>query len=92
MQDPRVAPTTAEMALLASQRRRMLPFALSWWGFTFPLGSFVACSFRLGRMSGLVGVEWIGIACWGLLVVLWLLTLAQTLRAVVSGTIFRSPA
>ncbi len=82
----------ASLLTAAAQRRRMLPFALSWWGFTFPLGSFVACSFRLGRMSGLAGVEWIGIACWGLLLVLWLLTLAQTLRAVVKGTIFRPPA
>jgi tellurite resistance protein TehA-like permease len=57
----------ATLLTAAAQRRGLLPFALSWWGFTFPLGAFAAASLRLGGATGLAGVEWIGIACWGLL-------------------------
>ncbi|MBL8373507.1 C4-dicarboxylate ABC transporter [Accumulibacter sp.] len=79
----------AVLLTATAKRRGLLPFALSWWGFIFPLGAFVSASFRLGRASGLPGVEWVGIACWGLLLVLWLLTLAGTVRGVMSGAVFR---
>lgn len=79
----------AALLTAAAWRRGMLPFALSWWGFTFPLGAFVAASFRLGDASGLAGVELFGIGCWGLLFAVWLLTLSRTARGVVSGSVFR---
>ncbi|MBE2257667.1 MAG: C4-dicarboxylate ABC transporter [Rhodobacteraceae bacterium] len=79
----------ATLLTAAAQRRGMLPFALSWWGFTFPLGSFVSASFRLARETGLAGVELVGIACWLLLLALWLLTAWQTARGVGSGAVFR---
>jgi C4-dicarboxylate transporter/malic acid transport protein len=44
---------------------------------------------ELGRASGLPGVEWVGIACWGLLLILWLVTLTGTVRGVQSGAVFR---
>ena len=79
----------AALLTAAAWRRRLLPFALSWWGFTFPLGAFVAASFRLGRASGLAGVELFGIACWGLLFAIWLLTLSRTARGIASGSVFQ---
>jgi C4-dicarboxylate transporter/malic acid transport protein len=81
----------ATLLSVAAWRRGMLPFALSWWGFTFPLGAFVAASFRLAQVSGLPGVDFVGIACWGLLLAIWLLTLWRTLQAVGSGQIFLAP-
>jgi C4-dicarboxylate transporter/malic acid transport protein len=79
----------ASLLTLAARRRGLLPFALSWWGFTFPLGAFTAASFRLASRSGLGGVQLIGIACWGLLLVLWLLALLRTVQGVASGAVFR---
>lgn len=79
----------AALLTAAAWRRGMLPFALSWWGFTFPLGAFVSASFRLGHVSGLRGVESFGIACWGLLLAVWLLTLSRTASGVASGSVFR---
>lgn len=79
----------AALLTVAARRRGMLPFALSWWGFTFPLGSFVSASFRLGRAAGLPGVELVGIGCWALLLALWLLTVWHTLRGIGSGAVFR---
>lgn len=78
----------ASLLTLAARRRGMLPFALSWWGFTFPLGAFVICSFRLSTLSGIESVGWVGTAAWGLLLALWLLTLLNTLRVVASGAVF----
>ena len=78
----------AGLLTLAARRAGQLPFALSWWGFTFPLGAFVAASLRIARLTGMHGVEIVGIACWCLLLVLWSLTLWRTLRGVMSGAVF----
>ncbi len=79
----------ASMLTLAARRRGLLPFALSWWGFTFPLGAFVSCSFRLARISGIESIGMVGTLAWGLLVFLWSLALIHTLRGVISGAVFR---
>ena len=73
---------------MAARRAGQMPFALSWWGFTFPLGAFVAASLRLSPLTGIDAVGIVGIACWALLVVLWSVTLTNTLRGVVSGAVF----
>lgn len=79
----------ASLLTLAARRAGQLPFALSWWGFTFPLGAFVAASLRLSPLTGIGGVDAVGVACWGLLLGLWALTLLRTLAGVASGAIFR---
>lgn len=79
----------ASLLTLAARRRGMFPFALSWWGFTFPLGAFVVASLRLSKLSGIESVGMVGAVAWLLLLVLWLLTLVNTLRGVVSGNVFR---
>ena len=78
----------AALLTMAARRAGQMPFALSWWGFTFPLGAFVAASLRLSPLTGIDAVGIVGIACWALLVVLWSVTLTNTLRGVVSGAIF----
>jgi len=82
----------AALLTLAAHRAGQMPFALSWWGFTFPLGAFVAASLRLSPLTGLAGVGAVGVACWLLLVALWSLTLMQTLRSVASGAAFHPQA
>jgi tellurite resistance protein TehA-like permease len=66
-----------------------LPFALSWWGFTFPLGAFVAESLRLSQLLGWGSTFAIGVGAWILLCGLWLITAAKTARRVASGAIFQ---
>lgn len=72
-----------------ARARGQLPFALSWWGFIFPLGAFVSLSFRLEHVLGFTPAHWVGLAAWGLLVILWSITLYRTLRGVLSGEVFR---
>lgn len=74
---------------LAARRAGQLPFALSWWGFIFPLGAFVAESLRLSALLHWPSVFAIGLLAWGLLSALWLITLWRTTRGVISGALFQ---
>ncbi len=79
----------AVLLTLAARAAGQLPFALSWWGFTFPLGAFVAASLRLSKLLGWGTTFAVGVAAWLLLCALWALTLFKTARGVASGEIFR---
>lgn len=79
----------ASLLTLAAKNAGQLPFALSWWAFTFPLGAFVAESLRLNRLLGLDSVFTVGVAAWLLLWVFWLVTVWRTARGVLSGAIFQ---
>ena len=60
---------------LSARAAGQLPFALSWWGFTFPIGAFVAESLRLSTMLGWSSTFAIGVAAWLLLCFFWLVDL-----------------
>jgi C4-dicarboxylate transporter/malic acid transport protein len=79
----------ASILTLSAARRGDLPFALSWWAFTFPLGAFVAASWRLGTQLALPPVVAVGALALALLTGLWLVTLAKTLRGIASGALLR---
>ncbi|WP_153145682.1 C4-dicarboxylate ABC transporter [Dechloromonas sp. H13] len=79
----------ASLLTLAARAAGQLPFALSWWGFTFPLGAFVAESLRLTKLLGWGTILAVGVAAWLLLCALWALTLWRTACGVASGDIFR---
>lgn len=81
----------AVLLTVAAHAAGQLPFALSWWGFTFPLGALVAASLRVHQSFGWSAVFAIAVAVWLLLVALWATTLLRTLRAVASGAIFLPP-
>ncbi|ATL70114.1 TDT family transporter [Nocardia terpenica] len=69
--------------------RRTMPFNLTWWGFTFPLGTCVTGSTVLyGRTGAVV----FGIAAVGLYVLLvgaWAVVAARTARGVRSGGLLK---
>ncbi len=79
----------ASLLTLSARAGGQLPFALSWWGFTFPLGAFVAESLRLTKVLGWSSVFAIGVAAWLLLCFFWGITLLRTARGVASGAIFQ---
>ena len=62
-----------------------LPYALSWWAFTFPLGAYVAASHSVSTIFHLAIVDFTGFALYLLLVFLWSITLIKTLWAVYYG-------
>lgn len=81
----------AGLLTLAARRAGELPFALSWWGFTFPLGAFVAEGLKLAELTGLGGLLPFSAAVWCLLLGLWSATLWQTLAGVWRGTVWLPP-
>ena len=74
---------------MAARAAGQLPFALSWWGFTSPLGAFVAESLCLSKLLGWGTTFAVGVAAWLLLCFLWAITAVRTARGVVSGAIFQ---
>lgn len=66
-----------------------LPFSLTWWAFTFPLGAFALGSQRLGEVTGLTTPLAFGWLAWALLAGIWTLTLIKTIGGVASGKLFQ---
>lgn len=79
----------ASLLTLSARAAGQLPFGLSWWGFIFPIGAFVAESLRLSNLLGWSSIFAIGVAAWLLLGCFWLVTLFRTARGVASGAIFQ---
>ncbi len=79
----------ASLLTWSARRAGQLPFALSWWGFTFPVGAFVAESLRLNHILGWHSTFVIAVAAWLLLCSFWLMTLYRTARGLASGAIFQ---
>jgi C4-dicarboxylate transporter/malic acid transport protein len=66
-----------------------LPFSLTWWAFTFPLGAFTLGSQRMSEVSGLTTPLAFGWLAWALLAAIWTLTLIKTIGGVASGKLFQ---
>jgi len=66
-----------------------LPFSLTWWAFTFPLGAFTLGSQRLSEETALATPLVFGWLAWILLAAIWTLTLVKTVGGVASGKLFQ---
>lgn len=80
----------AVVMTLAYKLKGQLPFALSWWAFTFPLGAYAAASFRLEETFHLGIVNGVGLLAYALLLVLWAITLLRSARGVADGSLLRA--
>lgn len=78
-------------AITIRQARRHLPFALTWWSFTFPLGTVVTGTSELALRSHLDMFNGAAVGLYGLLVIAWLTAAAFTLRYSLSGRLFLRP-
>jgi len=70
-------------------KRLKLPYAMSWWAFTFPLGAYVAASHTISILFNLKLVDYIGFGLYWLLMAFWLVTFAKTLVHAYHGTLFK---
>ena len=71
-------------------RSLKLPYAMSWWAFTFPLGAYVAASHSMANIFNIELIDFIGFALYLLLLLLWTLTLTKTMVNTYHGTVFKS--
>lgn len=79
----------AAMLTFSYWKRDQLPFALSWWAFTFPTGSFAIASFKLSVVLPLPGILGVGVFALCLLAVFWSVTLVRSVRGTLDGSLFQ---
>ena len=58
--------------------RAGLPFSLTWWSFTFSVGTCVTGTSALAARIGLPAFAWIALGLYGLLVVAWATVAVRT--------------
>ncbi|MFI5686300.1 hypothetical protein [Streptomyces sp. NPDC051636] len=72
-------------------RRRGMGFSMTWWAFTFPVGTCVTGSAALARHTGLAVYDALTVGLYLLLVAAWLAAGVGTVRGLVSGELLAGP-
>ncbi|MFE7058045.1 TDT family transporter [Streptomyces californicus] len=79
------------IAMVVRAARNGMGFAMTWWAFTFPVGTCVTGAAGLARHTGLSALTWLSVALYVFLVVAWAAAGAHTVRGVVSGALTAAP-
>ncbi|MFF0486167.1 TDT family transporter [Streptomyces sp. NPDC004435] len=79
-------------AMVVRARRAGMGFAMTWWAFTFPVGTCVTGAEGLARHTGLDAFRWLAVALYVLLAAAWLVAGVHTVRGLVSGALLAGPA
>ncbi len=69
--------------------RAHLPFTLTWWSFTFPVGTVVTGTSALALRTGSDALAWMAVVFYVGLVAAWVTVAARTARGSARGTLFR---
>lgn len=72
-------------------RKRGMGFALTWWSFTFPVGTCVTGTSQLARHTDLPMFRWTAVALYALLLVAWVTVLVRTARGSIRGQLLTPP-
>ncbi|NEB02327.1 TDT family transporter [Streptomyces sp. SID13726] len=72
-------------------RRLGMGFSMTWWAFTFPVGTCVTGSEALARHTGLAVYDWLAVGLYAVLVAAWLTAALHTARGLVSGALLAGP-
>lgn len=78
-------------ALTVRTLRRGMPFALTWWSLTFPVGTFVTGTTQLATHTSLPAFEVAAVAAYVGLLGTWVLVAIRTTRGSVRGNLFQPP-
>ncbi|WP_413756413.1 TDT family transporter [Streptomyces sp. MMBL 11-3] len=78
-------------ALVVRARRRGMGFTMTWWSFTFPVGTCVTGAEGLARHTGLVVYEGLAVALYALLLTAWAVAAAHTARGLLDGRLLAAP-
>ncbi|WP_326735212.1 TDT family transporter [Streptomyces sp. NBC_01022] len=79
------------VALVVRAVRGGMTFAMTWWGFTFPVGTCVTGAAGLARHTGLTAFTWLAVALYVLLVAAWAVAGVRTVRGLLSGVLLAAP-
>ncbi|GAA0419854.1 TDT family transporter [Streptomyces luteireticuli] len=78
-------------AMVLRAARRGMGFAMTWWAFTFPLGTCVTGTAALARHTGLHAFTWLAVALYVLLIAAWAAAGVRTLAGLFSGALLAAP-
>ncbi|MEV5507220.1 TDT family transporter [Streptomyces orinoci] len=78
-------------AMVVRAARRGMSFSMTWWAFTFPLGTCVTGAAGLSRHTGLHAFGWLALGLYALLVAAWATASARTLSGLFSGRLLAAP-
>lgn len=78
-------------ALVVRAARRGMRFTMTWWAFTFPVGTCVTGAEVLAGRTGLVALEWLATGLYLVLVAAWAVAGWHTLRGLLSGALLAAP-
>ncbi|MFC8004699.1 TDT family transporter [Streptomyces olivaceus] len=79
------------LAHVVRARRAGMGFSMTWWSFTFPVGTCVTGAEALARETGLVVYGWLAVALYAVLVAAWGVAATRTARGLVSGALLAGP-
>jgi C4-dicarboxylate transporter/malic acid transport protein len=69
--------------------RRGMPFGLTWWSFTFPVGTCVTGTISLAVRTHSVALHWASVGLFALLAAAWLVVAARTAAGAWRGRLFQ---
>jgi C4-dicarboxylate transporter/malic acid transport protein len=78
-------------AITVRTARSGLPFSLTWWSFTFPVGTTVTGISLLAVHTGSSALAWIAMVLYAFLLGAWLVVGTRTLRGAASGRLLAAP-
>lgn len=78
-------------AMVVRAMRRGMGFTMTWWGFTFPVGTCVTGAAGLARHTGLDAFTWLAVALYVLLVTAWAVAAVRTLGGLFTGALLAGP-
>jgi len=78
-------------ALVIRALRRGMSFTMTWWSFTFPVGTCVTGATGLAHHTGLHAIGWLAVGLYALLATAWAVAGFRTLRGLLSGELLAEP-
>ena len=84
--------TCFAILLTLRARQRHMRFALTYWAFTFPVGTCVTGTAQLARHTGLPLFEWASILFYMGLLAAWAVAAFGTTKGMIMGHLFRPPS
>ncbi|QNS07243.1 TDT family transporter [Streptomyces xanthii] len=79
-------------AMVVRARRAGMGFAMTWWAFTFPVGTCVTGAESLAAHTGLAAFDVLTVALYAFLVAAWAVAAVRTVRGLASGRLLAAPA
>jgi tellurite resistance protein TehA-like permease len=77
--------------ILARALRAGLPFSLTWWSFTFPVGTVVTGASGLAVLTGSAVLQGLAVGLFISLLTAWAVVAARTAQGVFTGRLLRQP-